>query len=369
MTSNFFSASLFRPLLLILCALLAPQLCAGQTVANILETLQQKQIERIQGVNAYSVVKQFAGQSITEYYQRVDVEGEDGKRYPVFQRVSGETLRCASGAQPPTMTAAGYESYARGLEMTGDAVATNLEEGLEAAGLPRDLFTTMGAGGDPWATTDLRRMTSTMAVFARAGAQASERQPVSTAATEDSASELLVFARTAKLLGSEKIDGRAAYHLRAEDMNRVQQVDGQTFTINAMSLWIDTKEYVPLQSKVDGVISQGKETRPFVIEKLDTDYRHVPGSKLYESFKQVMRINGMMDAKQQAEMAEAQKKMADFEKQMAAMPDSQRQMMQQMMGPQLDSMRKMAAGGAFESEMTITAITVLPTTTTADCAL
>jgi len=82
----------------------------------------------------------------------------------------------------------------------------------------------------------------------------------------------------------------------------------------------------------------------------------------------VMRISGMMDAKQQAEMAEAQKKMAEFEKQMAAMPASQRQMMQQMMGPQLDSMRKMAAGGAFESEMTITAITVLPTTTAADCA-
>ena len=253
--------------------------------------------------------------------------------------------------------------------MTGDGVATEVENGLEKAGLPRGLFSAMGKGGDPWATTDMRRMTGSMAMFARAAGQAEQNQPSSGDQPAADASQMLAFARQAEVVGTEQIDGRAAFHLRAEDLNQVQEADGQTFTIQAMSLWIDSTEYVPLQSKLTGVVTSGKETRPFLIEKLDMDYRQVPDSKLYESFKQVLRIGGMMDAKQQAEMREAQKQMAEFEQQMAAMPASQRQMMEKMMGGRLDMMRKMAAGGGFETETSIEEIKVLPLIANADCAL
>ncbi|HEX5788323.1 MAG TPA: hypothetical protein VFY03_09100, partial [Woeseiaceae bacterium] len=68
----------------------------------------------------------------------------------------------------------------------------------------------------------------------------------------------------------------------------------------------------------------------------------------------------MFDAAQEAEMQEAQAKMMEFEKQLAEMPPDQRRMMEGMMGSQLETMRAMAAGGGFQSEMTVTSITVNP---------
>lgn len=64
--------------------------------------------------------------------------------------------------------------------------------------------------------------------------------------------------------------------------------------------------------------------------------------------RQVVRIAGMMDAEQEAQMREAQQQMAEFELQMQQMPESQRQMMMNMMGPQMEMMKKMAAGGGIE---------------------
>jgi hypothetical protein len=50
------------------------------------------------------------------------------------------------------------------------------------------------------------------------------------------------------------------------------------------------------------------------------------------------------------------------------MPASQRQMMEKMMGGQLDMVRKMAAGGGFEVETEIKEIKVLPLLDAKDCA-
>ena len=73
---------------------------------------------------------------------------------------------------------------------------------------PRGLFTGMGAGGDPWATTDMRRMTGTMATFAR-GAAASERElAAEPEVSAEDASGQLEFARKAELVGTEEVDGR-----------------------------------------------------------------------------------------------------------------------------------------------------------------
>ncbi len=57
-------------------------------------------------------------------------------------------------------------------------------------------------------------------------------------------------------------------------------------------------------------------------------------------------------------MEEARVHLAEFEKQMAEMPESQRQMMQNMMGEQIEMMRKMAAGDGIEIVTTVRSITV-----------
>jgi hypothetical protein len=49
-------------------------------------------------------------------------------------------------------------------------------------------------------------------------------------------------------------------------------------------------------------------------------------------------------------MKEAQAQLAQFEKQMAQMPESQRAMIMRQMGPQMEAMKKMVAGGGLEIE-------------------
>jgi hypothetical protein len=131
-------------------------------------------------------------------------------------------------------------------------------------------------------------------------------------------------------------------------------------------MWIDTEEYVPLRMKMDGTLTVDGETKPMSIENIQTDYRTVPNSNMYESYKQIMKMSGMLDPEQEAQMQEAAQQMAELEKQMASMPASQRQMMEKMMGPQLEMMRNMSSGGGFQVEMVTNSITVNPPITGAN---
>ena len=197
------------------------------------------------------------------------------------------------------MTPEGLEAYADGLEMVGGAMAGEIENGLEQAGMPRDLFTTMGKGGDPWATTDMRQFTGGMATFARGAADAKRENAAEVEAREAEAPDLQAqiqrFAGEAKLVGTAEVDGRNAYHLRADGLNQVHEADGQKMVTDAMNLWIDDTDFIPLKMKTEGTMTSGKETRPFTMEKFDLDYRPVPDSEMYESYRQVIKMGGMMD--------------------------------------------------------------------------
>ena len=365
------SSAFIRSVCLLVAVLALPGIAFGNDAASILQTMHDKQMTRAEGVDAYSVTRRMMGQSITEYYRRVEVAAEGGT-VPVFARARAEDFRCSASGKAMTMTPEALEAYADGLEMTGNAMAGEIENGLEQAGLPRNLFSAMGKGGDPWATTDMRQFTGSMATFAR-GAAGAERNnaaevKTNTAALPDMQNQLQRFAAEAKLVDTEKIDGRKAFRLRADGLNLVQEADGQKFVTDVMTLWVDSAEYVPLKMKFSGKITSGKETRDFTMEKEDSDYRRVPNSSMYESYRQVMRMGGMMDKAQEAEMQKAKKEMAKLEKQLADMPADQRQMMERMMGGQLDMVRKMAAGGGFEIETNIKEIEVLPLLDPADCA-
>lgn len=364
------SSAFIRSVCLLVAGHALPGIAFGNDAASIMQTMHDKQMARAEGVDAYSVTRRMMGQSITEYYRRVEVTVE-GSTVPVFARARAEDFRCGTSGKAKTMTPEALEAYADGLDMAGDAMAGEIENGLEEAGLPRNLFSAMGKGGDPWATTDMRQFTGSMATFAR-GAAGAERKnaaevEANTAALPDMQNQLQRFAAEAELVGTRKVDGRKAFHLRANRLNLVQETDGQKFVTDVMNLWVDSAEYVPLKMELSGKITSGKETRDFSMEKEDLDYRRVPNSSMYESYRQVMRMGGMMDKAQEAEMKKAKKEMAKLEKQLAEMPADQRQMMERMMGGQLDMIRKMAAGGGFEIETNIEAIEVLPLVDPADC--
>lgn len=156
------------------------------------------------------------------------------------------------------------------------------------------------------------------------------------------------LAKSAKVLGTESIAGRSGYHLKADEVDRVQQMGDQSVTFDTFEIWIDTTDYVPLKILIHGTGTGPDGSRPMVVNMEFSDYRNVPDSKLFESYRQTMSMGGVLDPKQQKELQEAMKQMDEMEAQLAAMPESQRQMMERMMGPKIEMMKQMASGGAVE---------------------
>ncbi len=333
-------------------------LCIGPVAAaddaqSILEKMQQKQIERWRGVDSYIVEQTIMGNRARLYYERLTVTDADGKAVTTFRTVAPKQVAsrqsAAQSAAPgmQSMTPEQLRQFADAQEMAGEGLGNEIESGMQKAGLPPGL---LGAtGSDPWATLDPRVMMGGNAKMLRAMADEKEKpEDDGIADAQGQVAATDTIARRAHLVGTETIDERKAFHIRADGLNQVQQADGRQFTLQTMNLWVDAKEYVPLKTKIDGVAARGAETTPITIEMENQDYRSVPDSNMYEPYKRVMRLGGIMDAEQQKQMAEAKQKMAEFETQLAQMPAAQRKMIMHQVGPQMEMMRSMSAGGGFE---------------------
>ena len=167
------------------------------------------------------------------------------------------------------------------------------------------------------------------------------------------------FSDNAQLVGTESIDGKETYHLVATGLDRTQEYSqGNSFTLQTVNVWVDSDKYVPLKMTMDGIMTTDGAPRPVTMEKLDQDYRDVPGSNMYESYKQIMLMNGVMSDAEREQMEEARVALAEFEQELLEMPQSQRDMMMNMMGEQIEMMRKLAAGDGLEIITEVLSITV-----------
>lgn len=150
-------------------------------------------------------------------------------------------------------------------------------------------------------------------------------------------------------LGVETLESGAATRYGAVGINIPMATDnGVNAFMTGASLWVDNDEYVIVAHRIDGTMAQNGESRPFFLEVRNSDFRAVPGCDLYEPYRRVMRMGGVLDDAQMAEMQEAVRKLDEFEAQLAAMPANQRSMMENMIGSQMATLRSMASGGAFE---------------------
>lgn len=297
----------------------------SQDAQSILRRVVELQTERRTEVTDYVIEVETMGNRSRQLYGRMEVTGADGTTYEAF------------------------------LPVTGGALAPGIEDGLADAGLPPGLLS--ATGSDSTALNPGVLMGNAEFLSAVAAAQSSDTDGGGPEGAQ-AANDMAAFARTARLVGTEAVDGRNAFHLRADGLDITQETDGQEFTLQTMSLWIDTEQYVPLRMKMDGVATVEGESRPISIERLDSDYRTVPGSEMYESYRQTMKIGGLMDPTQQAELEEAQEQLAELDRQLASMPPEQRAMMERMMGSQLEMIRNMASGGGFEVETVVHEILV-----------
>ena len=180
---------------------------------------------------------------------------------------------------------------------------------------------------------------------------------------EDMAQEavysIAAFSESAELVGTETVDGQKAYHLVAEDLDRKRNfAENQEFVLQTVNVWIDAEHYVPLRMVMDGTMDTDGTPRPVTIENIERDYREVPGSNMYEPYQQVMRLTGEMADETKRQMEQARAQLEEFDKQLAEMPESQRQMMMNMMGEQMEMVRKMAAGDGIEIVTNVRSITV-----------
>lgn len=327
-----------------------PLLVGASAVQAVdLAECQQVQVGRWDGVTHYLVDQSMMGQRVALGFERFEAPGPDGALIPAFRPrvadsdLSSDQLRTFAGAS--------------------EQVGEGLSREMAAAGFPSGMLG--GAGGDPWTSTDPRTMMSGNAEFLRAAADAQdanerERQAaVGEASTR--AAMMAEIQRKLRRVGSGPIEGRPAAHFRAEGLQQQVSPGGaDQMAIETLDLWIDEQQCVPLRMIMTGTLTSQGKTRPVTVERLEGNYQHVPGSKMYEPFRQVIRMKGALNETQQREMRESQAKLADFEKQLAQMPPGQRDMILQRMGPQMEMMKRMASGGDLELVTEVHAIHVNP---------
>jgi len=158
-----------------------------------------------------------------------------------------------------------------------------------------------------------------------------------------------------------EIEDMQLQQIDINNINQTQQTDqGDEFTLVRASFWasVDLAQFT--KYTIWGTAQEGRREREFFVESTHSDYREIPGTDLVEPFKSTTCMGGVMTPREQEQMREAQAQLAEFEQQLADMPASQRQMMENMMGSQLETVRSMANDGAMCHSQVIEAVFVNP---------
>jgi hypothetical protein len=175
---------------------------------------------------------------------------------------------------------------------------------------------------------DIMNMYTLMLGAAAQGKKENARVAEEAAAeAEARAATIAAVAERTHLAGRETLIDRPAFHLVAEDLNYTQTEGGGEFTLDTMHLWIDSERYVPLKMTMEGVANADGEKRQMRVERENTAFRAVEGEdceSLYEPQRVVMRVAGVLSAKEQKQMEEAEQQLEQMEAQLANMPQAQR---------------------------------------------
>lgn len=153
--------------------------------------------------------------------------------------------------------------------------------------------------------------------------------------------------------GTDSVNGTDALKYRTPDPLPpaiAAQFSSEDGSLSSGEMWFDPVGNQFLKQRMVGTANVDGETRDFFIEIEYSDFRNPPGcGDLIEPYRKTMRMGGMLSEEEQEEMEEARAQMAEFERELAAMPAQQRQMMERMMGSQMETMRALVDNGAMEN--------------------
>jgi hypothetical protein len=167
--------------------------------------------------------------------------------------------------------------------------------------------------------------------------------------------------KAAKMRGDETVDGHTTKRIDIEKVSLKQTMDdGSEVTINNVSIWLDPDYYVRRRIRMEGTMKRGRKSEPFFMERENQDYRRVGETYLYEPYREVMKVGGIMSDKDKRELAKAKKELESAKQQLAQMPASQRAMMEGMFASQMAQLESLVNNGAATVEVITTDIEINP---------
>jgi hypothetical protein len=131
----------------------------------------------------------------------------------------------------------------------------------------------------------------------------------------------------------------------------------EPMTVDRYEVTFDRHTFKRTGMSISGVIEGSNGTRPVMMSQNNENFRQVPGSMLYEPYRESSSVSGFISPELQEQM---RAQLADLDSQLDGMPAGQRAQMEAMMGGQMDQMRSMANNGTIEMVMNTTSIEINP---------
>ncbi len=168
--------------------------------------------------------------------------------------------------------------------------------------------------------------------------------------------DLIAHARYA---GRESIDGASVHVLQIDDLSQVSLAqppagDDMEFQARTGTVFVDADLMVPRRLRFVGDATMPTGVHEVTVQIDQGDIRDVQGLLVpFHTTMQVSGLQAMIDPEMQAQLRE-------MEQQLEQLPPEQRQMMERMLGDQLEQLRQMAAGtgDAMTVEVTVSDVRV-----------
>ena len=160
------------------------------------------------------------------------------------------------------------------------------------------------------------------------------------------------IAERAELEGRESVDGEQCHVVAINDfsgldLNQEMAMGEQgSFVPKTGLLYVDTDDHLIRKMQMEGEITRDGQTSPMTAVTVLSDYRDVEG--MLHPYLLNITATGLAAGMSEEDAEEARKSLAEMEKNLEGMDDTQRAMVERMMGGQLEKLRKMLESGQFE---------------------
>ncbi len=345
-------------------SLIASAVCHAETPLEIFTEMSAKQRASLSSISNYTQMKSTMGLCTLEHFEKESTESADGRGTVEYMRLLSQSEiaeRHSPDNEIASMTPEQLDAVAGQLRLQQPQMDAHFRREIQSVDLPGGIGQMLlnPPPGEPWFSANPSDMLGMYATMFEGAAEGKRQDAKGAAEAEREAQTdaLTAIAEGTRVVGRERLGNHDTVVLLAEDLNWTQVESGQEFTLNSLRLWVDDAADVPVKMRMEGEVRDGSETRELRIEREDTEFQTGPGcGDFVQPLRNVMRIAGVLSPAEEAQMAEAQQKLAEFKLQMDAMPPAQKNMIMRQMGSQMEMFEKMASGGGIEIVSLVTAM-------------